>query len=109
MEAVTDGLALLMAGHGDRVSMEQKRHRIQAPEVLSKIHWLGNEVMELSSRVKAKEVCQVLYLERSKLLSLLSSSTINEFAFTSSLEKTFRHQKDLKILNQFKTALSRAS
>ena len=47
-------------------------YKIQAPEILSKIHWLGDQSIELAAKVKAKEVCQTLYLQRSQLLGLLS-------------------------------------
>ena len=46
-------------------------YKIQAPEILSKIHWLG-ESTDVAMKVKAKEACQVLHLDRSKLLDLLS-------------------------------------
>mgnify|MGYP002803526794 CR=1 FL=1 len=71
MEDVNDGLVLLMGGHADRISVDHKRYKIQAPEILSKIHWLG-ESTDVAMKVKAKEACQVLHLDRSKLLDLLS-------------------------------------
>lgn len=72
MEDSKDGLVFLMSGHADRISNDHKRYKIQAPEILSKIHWLG-ESIEVVSKVKAKEVCQTLHLQRSQLLGLLSS------------------------------------
>lgn len=73
MEDTKDGLVFLMSGHADRISNDHKRYKIQAPEILSKIHWLGDQSSELAAKVKAKEVCQTLYLQRSQLLGLLSS------------------------------------
>ena len=54
-------------------------YKIQAPEIISKIHWLGDQSVELALRVKAKEVCQTLFLERSQLLDLLSSLILDRF------------------------------
>ena len=63
------GLALFMHGHGQT----EKRHKVQSPEVLSSVNWLGDRAAaEPPRRVKAKEVCQVLRISQPKLLSLLS-------------------------------------
>ncbi|CAE7217610.1 Hcn4 [Symbiodinium sp. CCMP2456] len=68
-EDATNGLVLFMQGH----AQNEKRHKVQAPEVLSSMNWLGDRhAAEPPRRVKAKEVCQILRISQSKLLSLLS-------------------------------------
>ena len=68
-EDPTTGLVLFMDGHGQN----EKRHKVQAPEVLSSVNWLGDRTAaEPPRRVKAKEVCQILRISQPKLLGLLS-------------------------------------
>lgn len=68
-EDATNGLVLFMQGH----AQNEKRHKVQAPEVLSSMNWLGDRhAAEPPRRVKAKEVCQILRISQPKLLSLLS-------------------------------------
>lgn len=65
----TNGLVLFMQGH----AQNEKRHKVQAPDVLSSMNWLGDRhAAEPPRRVKAKEVCQILRISQAKLLSLLS-------------------------------------
>ena len=65
----TQGLVLFMQGHGQN----EKRHKVQSPEVLSSVNWLGDRASaDPPRRVKAKEVCQILRISQPKLLNLLS-------------------------------------
>ncbi|CAJ1375136.1 unnamed protein product [Effrenium voratum] len=69
----SDDLVLLMNGNADKLGSNGKRHRAQAPEILSTSNWLGDpEAGESVGRVKAKGVCQVLRFERQVLMDLLS-------------------------------------
>ncbi|CAK9053152.1 Potassium/sodium hyperpolarization-activated cyclic nucleotide-gated channel 4 [Durusdinium trenchii] len=69
MEEAQDGLVLLMSG----IAVSDQKRRFRAPDVVSSFPWLGEETPGVAAKVKAKGVCQVLTLERSKLLRLLGT------------------------------------